>query len=393
VTSGRLSRNELGWLLAQEARGAAKTLRENVTLLTQPPPPSIEPKISDRTEVHLESTLNALDDAINLISELETGPSSRGRRGRIDLAALLYELAPNARIAIQPGAGTEVFGEESELRRLLHVLVFQSNSPAGSQESSSAEIRIRREGDWVRISVDLGPDVSASIELERRWLSRMAIRLGGRLELDGGTESVILPADASVDQSEVADLKKELEQAQQLGEAYARELASVFAAATETPQSATERAPSEEREHRFDQLVNTARGILRVLGPMLAHLREDAGLAESSASGRGLHERLVQRTSVLAEVVGELRRVASTTLDEPTTNVDLGALIREIAEPTTNNKINAPNTIRMFVCFAYSRRSFIFSPNYSKYKDHKWLHSQPSSFGYIPLSMPTPSAG
>jgi hypothetical protein len=118
VTSGRLSRNELGWLLAQEARGAAKTLRENVTLLTQPPPPNIEPKIVGRTEVHLESTLNALDDAINLISELETGPSSRGRRGRIDLAALLYEIAPNARIAIQPGAGTEVYGEESELRRL-----------------------------------------------------------------------------------------------------------------------------------------------------------------------------------------------------------------------------------------------------------------------------------
>jgi signal transduction histidine kinase len=160
----------------------------------------------------------------------------------------------------------------------------------------------------------------------------MAIRLGGRLELDGGTESVILPADASVDQSEVADLKKELEQAQQLGEAYARELASVFAAATEEPHGTTERAPSEEREHRFDQLVNTARGILRVLGPTLAHLREDAGLAESSPGSRGLHERLVQRTSVLAEVVGELRRVASTTLDEPTTNVALSALVREIAE-------------------------------------------------------------
>src|SRR5690349_23478874 len=39
VTTGRLTRQELGWLLAQEARGAAKILRQDVTLLSQPPPP------------------------------------------------------------------------------------------------------------------------------------------------------------------------------------------------------------------------------------------------------------------------------------------------------------------------------------------------------------------
>ena len=222
VSQDRLTRQELSWLLAQEARGAAKALREGVAQRGVAAPAVVE--IQEAPAV--ETNLDALDDAISRLSELQMGQASKARRGRIDLAALLCEIVPNARIAMETGSGTEVFGEESELRRMLHVLASSTNSDPASAETTRTDLSIRREGDWVRIAVDLGPDSSATAELERRWLSRMATRHGGRLELEGGKETLILPADRATE--EVAELRKELEQAQQLGEAYARELAAVF---------------------------------------------------------------------------------------------------------------------------------------------------------------------
>jgi hypothetical protein len=104
----RLTRQEISWLLAQEARGAAKSLREDVNRLTSPPTSGLEPQPPS-----VQTTLDALDDAIGMLSVLQShGPtSSAGRRGRIDLAALICEIAPEARIAMSPGQGTEVFGD------------------------------------------------------------------------------------------------------------------------------------------------------------------------------------------------------------------------------------------------------------------------------------------
>src|SRR6185295_1917408 len=94
VPQERLTRHEISWLLAQEARGAAKTLRTEVQELRQPgetrptPPP-------------VQTTLDALDDTIEMLSALNAERRGRGRRGRIDLASLLYEVAPSARIGIE----------------------------------------------------------------------------------------------------------------------------------------------------------------------------------------------------------------------------------------------------------------------------------------------------
>src|SRR5437588_349081 len=133
VHSDRLTRQELTWLLTQEARSAAEKLRKGVLVLstpeirgqTDPPPPSVE----------------------------------------TELAALLWEVAPNARVSIEPGSGTEVFGDESELRRMLQVLVGSTN-PTGS-EMGAPELSIRREGSEIKVSVTLGPDSSANAETER----------------------------------------------------------------------------------------------------------------------------------------------------------------------------------------------------------------------------------
>ena len=256
-------------------------LRKDVTLLTQPPP--ADPAVTD---IRVETTLNALDGAIDLLSELEAGPSAAKRRGRIDLVGLLMELSPSASLSFEPGAGTEVAADESELRRMLHVLVGQASSAAGAGKDASSGVHIRRENQWVRVTANLGPDISASSELERRWLSRMAVRLGGRLDLEGGTMSLVLPADASSDQLEMADLRKELEQAQQLGEAYARELAAVFAAG-QLPEVEAESDRRDVASRRFELLVSLASAVHRALHPLVRGLKEHLDKVPARAAAEG----------------------------------------------------------------------------------------------------------
>jgi hypothetical protein len=291
VPQERLTRHEISWLLAQEARGAAKALRTEVQELRAPgearptPPP-------------VQTTLDALDDTIEMLSALNAERRGRGRRGRIDLAALLCEIAPSARIAIEPGSGTEVFGDEGELRRMLHLLVGQSTGNLPTR--AEAEITIRRQGDFVRIGTSLGPDTSALGELEHRWLSRMALRHGGSIELEGGTQSILLQADGASDQREVTELRKELAEAQQLGEAYARELASVLVSGD----IRTESPPASGREPgRFE------------------------GVRSACAAVR----RLLRAVPATQELVAELGAVADVSADEAPSELDLGAILSQIA--------------------------------------------------------------
>jgi hypothetical protein len=104
-------------------------------------------------------------------------------------------------------------------------------------------VDVRREGDWIRVSVDLGPDIALVHDAERRWLHRVAIRHGGRFELRGNSQCLLLPADASA-HAEVVELQRELEQAQLLGETYARELASVIAQDSSKAESLKTDAPN-----------------------------------------------------------------------------------------------------------------------------------------------------
>ncbi len=290
MSNDRLTRRELSWLLTQEARGAADRLREGVQILrsgaTVPPAPKSDRAPASERPVTLsntgggaeglESTLNALDDAMLQLSEL-SGPASgpRGRRGRIDLGALLWELAPGARVQLEPGAGTEVFGEEGELRRMLHVLLGGSGIGASPQIVS-----VRRDGGEVRLVVDLGPDTAPISPAERAWLARMSIRYGGRYELDGNHECLVFPALQAEEQKEVLTLRRELEAAKAQGEAYARELAAVFA---EEPAQASR--PPGPGEGPFANLTVAARlaealadDLRAIFGPLgAARLRAGTG--------------------------------------------------------------------------------------------------------------------
>lgn len=309
--------------MAQEARGAAKALREGVTQLTSQPPNAPDESAAPAVEM----SLDALDDTIRMLDELQSGGAGT-RRGRIDVAALLYELAPNARLAMEPGAGTEVFGDETVLRRMLHVLVNQAGSPGTAAAGSSPEMRIRRRDEWVEIAVELGPDQTAHADLEQRWLSRMATRMGGSVELDRGHQRVLLPADAG--EAEVKELRAELEQAQQLGEVYARELASVLetgAAEAETdpedPAAATPGAP----------LAGLAASLARTLRGTFEPLRTDVrDVANKLGADDELIVRLGRRVSAGYELIGELERLAACTPSGTSSSVDVAALSASVAE-------------------------------------------------------------
>ena len=321
MSKGRLTRQELGWLLTQEAAGAAERLRKGVeTLKTNipPPPDSSVPDPGQGVDV----TLAALDDAMRMLSNLHQKPTGnvRGRRGRIDLASLLWEVAPEARVSIEPGSGTEVFGDEAELRRMMHVLL-------GHGSGSGSAVTIRRDGDFVRISVVLGPDSSATAETERAWLSRMAIRYGGLYELEGGAEMLSLPADGVDDRNEREALKKELDEARKQGEAYARELAQVVAHGDEPVSQSSYPPPlATPAAERLATLVRIAggsaaalRGMLSPVGREINELRAhnahsgahrsspdllDPRMTEGDDRLEGIRRRLLQVQDFVAELAG-----------------------------------------------------------------------------------------
>jgi two-component system, OmpR family, sensor kinase len=285
----------------QEARGTAQALREGVTHLKSiPSDDSIEPTPP------VESMLDALDGAIELLGDLDAPvQSGKDRRGRIDVAELLFVLAPSARISLEPGAGTEVFGVESDLKRMLGVLLGQpgalgSNTPSG--------ISVRRDGDWVRISVELGPEGVHRSDLESRWLSRMALRQGGRVEFERGKLALLLPAHRASEKREIEQLRKELEQAQKLGAVYARELAESFGSWNPTP------APpelSQQSADRLHVLVGLASPIRRMIRPFVDELRDELKQLNNVLGEGHALVNLTRKANAAYEWTADLDRIVS----------------------------------------------------------------------------------
>ena len=276
----------------------------------------------------VDATLDALDEAMRMLSTIHKVPSSgRGRRGRIDLASLLWEVAPDARISIEPGGGTEISGDEAEIRRMMHLLV-------GHGSGAGSAVTVRREGDDVRVSVVLGPDSSATADTERAWLSRMAIRYGGKYELEGGMEVISLPADGAVDAKERDILRKELDEARKQGEAYARELAQAFTAGegAVSPSTFPPMGQAPEGEPigtlaRFSRGVAAElRAVLSQVGRDVHAMRPGAPLGSTRAADAESDERLdgmKRRVRDAQEFVTELGDLGEIDHTEPRAELDL----------------------------------------------------------------------
>ncbi len=338
----RLTRRELSWLLTQEARGAADRLREGVQILARPVPeqapaserPSERPStLSVPSEGEgLASTLDMLDGAMQRLAQLYGAPTNvRGRRGRVDVAAILWEVAPEAKVELSPGGGTEVFADEAELRRMLHVLLGASSQ---SGVGGAQHVSLRRDGDDVRLAVALGPDTAPVSDAERSWLSRMAIRYGGRYELDGSSECLIFPAEEAAQQKEVSQLRKELDAAKAQGEMYARELAAVFADPSQSSRPPPMWAAGESRLGRLaplariaDAIADDLRGVFGPLGAAKMRVQAERGAMAPVDLAAEVGEALSKGAEVLA-LARQMARIAS---DIDAVPVDLAALAAEEA--------------------------------------------------------------
>jgi hypothetical protein len=332
VTRGRLTRQELGWLLTQEAQGAAARLRMGVQVLKSNVPPV--PDAGD-AQPGVDATLDALDDAMRMLSNIHKTPSGvRGRRGRIDLASLLWEVAPDARVSIEPGSGTEVNGDEGELRRMMNMLV-------GHGSGSGSAVTIKRDGDYVRVGVVLGPDRSGTADTEGAWLSRMAIRYGGRHELEGGMEVLSLPADGAGDEKESDLLRKELDEARRQGEAYARELAQVFVQGDEAPSPSGFPPSISPTAERVATLTRFAGGVAAQLRGHVAQAGRDVQQLRGqgpSGSARGPVdetedpiEAIKRRLRNVHEFVSELASLGEVDPSEAPAEIDLVEVVRSAA--------------------------------------------------------------
>jgi two-component system, OmpR family, sensor kinase len=339
MSKGRLTRQELSWLLTQEAQNAAERLRIGVQVLrTQAPPPlDVVIKETGQPEAepasvahHVDASLDALDDVMKMLSNLNQRQSTSQlavapRRGRIDLASLIVEVAPEARVSIEPGSGTEVYGDEADFRRMIQVLIGH-----GTGEGSS--VTVRRDGDDVRISTTLGPEMSPTASTERAWLSRMALRYGGRHDLEGGNETLVLPAEVSSDRSERESLRKELDEARAQGEVYARELAAVFERGEDVATiSSVPPAPGAPAAERFATITKVCAGVASELRATLGPLTRDlASLRRHDVTDEQL-DTLRRRLSHAQELVAGLRSIGALPAHELATEIDLADIARTAA--------------------------------------------------------------
>jgi signal transduction histidine kinase len=322
---------ELAWLLAQEARSAARKLRQGVGI-----PSGLEDSpvtIVEEGSGGVESTLNRLDEAVSALASLHGSAMPRGRRGKVDIAALVWEVAPEASVQIEMGEGTTAFGDEAELRRMLQVLIGQSGPPTSSK--GGPDISIRRDGDNILVHVGLGSENPAAFATERAWLARMATRYGGSIKLDGSSHTLVLPADVDMQRRELESLKKELAAAQAQGQAYARELAAVFARG-ETHSSgvpSVRSSPSQQPGAGDGLAVLVAaartlaaelRGLLSAIGRDMAPLRDASGEPGDIAASVGRH------VTGASELVSDLARLGACPVGELPRHVDLSAVLRDV---------------------------------------------------------------
>lgn len=336
MSKGRLTRHELSWLLTQEAQHAAERLRTGVQVLRSS---SSTPKVRTGDDAapdsdpgfHVESSLDALDDVMKMLSNLNQRAPGQGqapgsaRRGRIDIAALLFEIAPSARVSIEPGSGTEVYGDEADLRRMLQVMI-------GHGSGEGANLTVRRDGDDVKVSVVLGPDSSPTAETERAWLARMAMRYGGRYELEGGNELMSFPAEGAPDRSEREALRRELDEARRQGEVYARELAAVFERGEEpTTTSTVPPALGVPHEERWRTMTKLCAGISAELRATLVPAAKELGAMRRHEVTDESLATLRRRVTHAQEIVASIASVGSVPSEELAQEVDLEEVARGAA--------------------------------------------------------------
>jgi two-component system, OmpR family, sensor kinase len=161
----------------------------------------------------------------------------------------------------------------------------------------------------------------------------MAVRYGGRVKLDGSTQTLILPADVDMQRRELESLKKELAAAQAQGQAYARELAAVFARHDpHGPSTSRSSSPSQQPASADALAVLVAaartlgaelRGVLSAIGRDISRIRDTDGEPGEIAASVGRH------VTGASELVADLARLGACPVGELPRHSDVVTLLRD----------------------------------------------------------------
>jgi signal transduction histidine kinase len=152
----------------------------------------------------------------------------------------------------------------------------------------------------------------------------MAVRYGGRYDLEGGNETLVLPAEASADRTEREALRKELDEARKQGEVYARELAAVFDRGEEVATvSSVPPAPGPPVADRFATITKVCAGVASELRATLGPLTTELGSLRRHEVTDEQLDTLRRRLSHTQELVASLRSIGSLPSQELETEVDL----------------------------------------------------------------------
>jgi hypothetical protein len=217
----------------------------------------------------------------------------------------------------------------------------------GHGSGEGASVTVRRDGDEVKVAVALGPDSSPTAETERAWLHRVITRLGGRHELEGGSESLIFPADGANERRETAALRKKLDEARKQGEVYARELAAIFERGEEaTAASTVPPVPGVPLEARLLATTKICAGVAselkNALGPAS---RELATLRRHDVTDEHL-DTLRRRLAHTLEIVTSLASVGEIRM-ELDTEVDLAEVARGVVKALSAAMERAEVTLKL----------------------------------------------
>jgi signal transduction histidine kinase len=208
-------------------------------------------------------------------------------------------------------------------------------------------VTIKREGDFVRIAVTLGPDSSAMADTERAWLSRMAIRYGGKHELEGGNESLVLPADGVSERNEREALRKELDEARRQGEAYARELAAVFAQGEELASPSTF-PPSPGRE-RFPTVALLCGSFAAELRNMIFPIARELQNMRRTGDGDDPVESMRRRIAHVQDFLAGLASIGELDANELPIEVDAVDVARQVTRALAHRAERAEVELKVVV--------------------------------------------
>jgi two-component system OmpR family sensor kinase len=202
----------------------------------------------------------------------------------------------------------------------------------GHGSGEGAQVVVRRDGDEVRVSVVLGPDSSPTAETERAWLSRMALRYGGRHELDGGSEMLVFPAEGAQEKSERDQLQKELDEARKQGEVYARELAAMFDRGEEITSTSTAPPPPRTSAiERFATITKVCAGVAAELRATLVPAAKELQSMRSAEVKDEQLETLSRRLGRAREIAASIASIGSVPQEELPQEIPLREVVRGAA--------------------------------------------------------------